>query len=124
MVKNMVEMLIVNFKFKFSENYDNIFMIINNSEIIFSFCNNISEGGQNLYVLFIIYNLLMKGSWFFCLFFELEKLFEDLVDMCNNICIIMLESVFEIYIIMNKFRDFMLFIVLCIVEMYLISVEV
>ena len=62
--KNMAETLIANPKFKLSENYDNIFTTTNNSEIIFSFRNNTSEGGQNLYALFTTYNSPMKGSWF------------------------------------------------------------
>lgn len=64
--KNMAETLIANPKFKLSENYDNIFTTTNNSEMIFSFRNNTSEGGQNLYALFTTYNSPMKGSWFLC----------------------------------------------------------
>lgn len=110
-------------KFKLSENYDNIFTTTNNSEIIFSFRNNTSEGGQNLYALFTTYNSPMKGSWFLCPSPESEKLFEDPADTRNNTCITTLESVSETYIIMNKFRDFTPLIVSRIAEMYLISAE-
>ena len=96
----MAETLIANPKFKLSENYDNIFTTTNNSEIIFSFRNNTSEGGQNLYALFTTYNSPMKGSWFLCPSPESET-----------------------YIIMNKFRDFTPLIVSRIAEMYLISAE-
>lgn len=121
--KNMAETLIANPKFKLSENYDNIFTTTNNSEIIFSFRNNTSEGGQNLYALFTTYNSPMKGSWFLCPSPESEKLFEDPADTRNNTCITTLESVSETYIIMNKFRDFTPLIVSRIAEMYLISAE-
>lgn len=119
----MAETLIANPKFKLSENYDNIFTTTNNSEIIFSFRNNTSEGGQNLYALFTTYNSPMKGSWFLCPSPESEKLFEDPADTRNNTCITTLESVSETYIIMNKFRDFTPLIVSRIAEMYLISAE-